>query len=75
LIIQIHIHQLYKQTVFRITIAIATRYHWNLKQLDIKTAYLNEKLKEKIYMKIPKGDKNYNKGKYWLLEKALKTSW
>jgi hypothetical protein len=29
-------------------------------------------------MKIPKGDKNYNKGKYWLLEKALygpKTSW
>ena len=29
-------------------------------------------------MKIPKGDKNYNKGKYWLLEKALyslKISW
>ena len=39
---------------------------------------MNAKLKEKIYMKIPKGDKNYNKGKYWLLEKALygpKTSW
>ena len=34
----------------RITIAIAARYHWNLKQLDIKAAYLNAKLKEKIYI-------------------------
>ena len=41
----------------RITIAKAARYNWNLKKLDIKAAYLNAKLKEKIYMKIPKGDK------------------
>jgi len=55
----------------RITIAIAARYNWKLKQLDIKASYLNAKLKEKIYIIIPKGDKNYNKGKYWLLKKAL----
>ena len=27
--------------------------------------------KKKIYLKIPLGDKNYNKNKYWLLKKAL----
>ena len=40
-------------------------------QIDIKAAYLNAELKEKIYLKIPKGDKNFNTGKYWLLKKAL----
>ena len=43
----------------------------NLKQLDIKAAYLNADLNETIYVKIPKGDKNYNKNKVWLLKKAL----
>ena len=27
--------------------------------------------KKKKYLKIPLGDKNYNKNKYWLLKKAL----
>ena len=27
--------------------------------------------KKKIYLKIPLGDKNYNKNKYWLLKKVL----
>ena len=54
-----------------ITIAIASINKWNLKQLDIKAAYLNADLNETIYVKIPKGDKNYNKNKVWLLKKAL----
>jgi len=40
-------------------------------QIDIKAAYLNAELKEKIFVKIPEGDKNFNKEKYWLLNKAL----
>jgi len=55
----------------RLTVAIASLNEWNLKQLDIKAAYLNADLEEKIYLKIPLGDKNYNKNKYWLLKKAL----
>jgi len=55
----------------RITIAIASLNKWNLKQLDIKAAYLNADLNEKIYIKIPKVDRNYNKNKEWLLKKAL----
>ena len=39
--------------------------------MDIKAAYLNADLNETIYVKIPKGDKNYNKNKVWLLKKAL----
>jgi len=54
-----------------ITIAIASINKWNLKQLDIKAAYLNADLNDTIYVKIPKGDKNYNKNKVWLLKKAL----
>jgi len=55
----------------RITISIAASKGWNLRQMDIKAAYLNAPLKEEIYTKIPIGDKNYNKNKYWLLTKAL----
>ena len=39
--------------------------------MDIKAAYLNSKLEEEIYVDIPEGDKNYNSGKYWILNKAL----
>eukprot|EP00833_Pecoramyces_ruminatium_P010518 jgi/Orpsp1_1/1184550/evm.model.c7180000089992.1 len=55
----------------RLTVGIASMYNWNLRQIDIKAAYLNTDLDNKIYTKIPIGDKNYNKGKYWLLTKAL----
>jgi len=55
----------------RLTVAIASLNEWSLKQLDIKAAYLNADLEEKIYLKIPLGDRNYNKNNYWLLKKAL----
>ena len=45
---------------FRLTIAIASIKKWRIIQIDIKAAYLNAKLNEKIYVKIPEGDKNYN---------------
>jgi len=41
----------------RLTVAIASKFNWDLKQLDIKAAYLNADLEEKIYTKIPYGDK------------------
>jgi len=44
----------------------------DLKQMDIKTAYLNADLEEKIYTKIPYGDKKiFNTNKLWLLKKKL----
>jgi len=56
---------------FGLTIAIALIYKWNLGQIGIKTSYLNAYLDEKIYIQIPIGDKNFNCGKSWLLQKAL----
>jgi len=42
------------------------------KQLVIKAAYLNVNHNDIIDVKkIPKGDKNYNKNKVWLLKKEL----
>ena len=38
-----------------------------MKQLDLKAAYLNTDLEEKIYTKIPYGDKNFNTNKFWIL--------
>jgi hypothetical protein len=55
----------------RLTVAISSKFNWDLKQLDIKAAYLNANLEEKIYTKIPYGDKNFNTNKFWLLKKAL----
>jgi len=53
----------------RLTVAIASKYDWKLKQLDIKASYLD--LEEDIYTKIPFGDKNINTNKLWLIKKAL----
>jgi hypothetical protein len=41
----------------RLTVAIASLNEWNLRQLNIKVAYLNEDLEEKTYLKILSGDK------------------
>jgi len=53
----------------RLIVAIASKYDWKLKQLDIKASYLD--LEEDIYTKIPFGDKNINTNKLWLIKKAL----
>jgi len=54
----------------KLIISIAAKLHWNMFQLDIKSAYLNADLDKVIYTSIPQGDPNYGKG-FWKLNKAL----
>jgi len=56
---------------FSLTIAIAFIYKWDLTQINIKAAYLNANLDERIYVQISIGDKNFNCGKSGLLRKVL----
>jgi len=39
----------------RILVSLAATYHWSLHQLDIKNAFLNAILNEKVYMDEPPG--------------------
>ena len=55
---------------FKLIIALASKFHWNLMQLDIKAAYLNAPLDKRIFIPVPPGDKNFGKG-FWLLNKSL----
>lgn len=54
----------------KLIICLASKYKWNIHQLDIKSAYLNADLDKTIYTTIPPGDPNYGKG-FWRLNKAL----
>jgi len=54
----------------KLIIALASKFKWNMIQLDIKAAYLNAHLDKDIYTTIPPGDPNFEKG-YWKLNKAL----
>ena len=49
----------YSPNSLRLTVAIASKFNWDLKQLDIKAVYLNADLEEKIYTKIPYGEKKF----------------
>ena len=44
-----------KHNSIRVLLAIAAKRNWELKQLDIKTTFLNGDLEETIYMAQPKG--------------------
>ena len=54
----------------RIILFLAAKFKWETYQLDIQAAYLNAPLDKEVYVKIPKGDKNYGKG-FWKLKKSL----
>jgi len=54
----------------KLILSLASNFHWNVSQLDIKAAYLNADLDKDIYVNIPQGDINYKNG-YWKLNKAL----
>ena len=51
--------------------ALATEKDWEVRHIDVKTAYLNGDLDKEVYMEIPEGFDNYNGGKVLLLRKAL----
>ena len=56
----------------RLLIVLATKYHWKLHQLDVKSAFLNGELKEEVYLTQPEGF--FQKGQEHLvckLKKAL----
>ena len=59
-----------KQDSLRIITAIASQRKFNIEQIDINSAYLNAKLDEDIYMKIPEGFPNTG-NKFWKLNKAI----
>jgi hypothetical protein len=44
-----------KLNTIRMLIALATKYHWKLHQLDVKSAFLNGELKEEVYLTQPEG--------------------
>ena len=54
----------------KLIIALASKFKWNMIQLDIKAAYLNAHFEKDIYTTIPPGDPNFGKG-YWMMNKAL----
>ena len=56
--------------ILKLILSIASKFSWNIQQLDIKAAYLNAELDKEIYATIPPGDSNFGRG-YWLLKKAL----
>jgi len=59
-----------RQKSLRLLTALGVQNNFKIHQLDVKTAYLNAKLKEEIYMYPPEGHKDHNKY-IWKLNKAL----
>jgi hypothetical protein len=44
-----------KLNTIRLLISLATKYHWKLHKLDVKSAFLNGELKEEVYLTQPEG--------------------
>ena len=49
-----------KMSTIRIVLSLAVQNRYQLRQLDIKTAYLNAKLDEEILMKQPEGFEKFD---------------
>lgn len=60
-------------STFRILLSICIKYNLFIEQLDVKNAFLNGIIKEKVYMKLPDGLKvnKKDKNKVCLLNKAI----
>jgi hypothetical protein len=43
-----------KMNTIRLMIALATKYNWNLHQMDVKSTFLNGELKEEVYLVQPR---------------------
>ena len=60
-----------KLNSIRILISLAANLDWNLHQLDVKNAFLNGKLEEVVYMKMPPGFDGEKKDVVCKLNKSL----
>ena len=61
-----------KSASLRVFLAICVRHGWCIRQLDIKSAYLNGVLSEDIYMRQPRGyEEKGSEGKVAKLKKGL----
>lgn len=60
-----------KQTTIRILLSVASAQKLLVHHLDVKTAFLNGRLSEKIYMKQPPGFENQNKNLVCRLKKGI----
>jgi hypothetical protein len=59
-------------SIIRITISLATARNWKIHQYDVKTAFLNGKISEEVYMHNPDGFKTpHNEGQVCKMQKAL----
>jgi hypothetical protein len=57
---------------FRLLYAIAIKKGWQVEQMDVRTAYLNGKLEEDIYMEVPEGFSDHgDKNKVCHLERSI----
>ena len=60
-----------KADTMRLFLKIASINNWDIYQLDVNCAYLNAKLNEEVYLKIPMYGEGEGKGKVWRLKKSL----
>ena len=59
-----------KLNTVRVLLSLAANLDWPLQQLDVKNAFLNGELHEKVYMDVPPGVETHN-GKVCHLKKSL----
>lgn len=61
-----------RYTSVRTILAIATSKGWKVHQMDVKTAFLNGKIEEEVYIEQPEGFITHDKDRYvYKLKKAL----
>lgn len=60
-----------KPTIIRIILTLALTYHWDIQQIDVNNAFLNDDLSEEIYMMQPPGFSIDNKNLVYRLNKIL----
>lgn len=60
-----------RQTTFRILLSVASKENCMVHHMDVKTAFLNSKLKEEIYMKQPPGFESEKKNLVCRLKKSI----
>lgn len=60
-----------RQTTFRVLLSVASKEKWLVDHLDVKTAFLNGKLTEEIYMQQPPGYESENKNLVCRLKKSI----